>query len=119
MSIEPRNFKENLFSFENIIPEGRKGGSYCYHSNDPHIPSWIPRGVSTDRDIWICYSSVDSPNNGQLFYRSLCQSDNGLVAMVKTFGQRIHFMHLESTARMNKVIFMSRSFAGDVDSFVW
>jgi mannonate dehydratase len=72
------------------------------HPDDPPMPLFgLPRVVSTEADAAALLGAVDSVANGLTFcvgsYGS--RGDNDLVAMVKRFAPRIHFLHLRNVTR--------------------
>jgi mannonate dehydratase len=69
------------------------------HADDPPFPLFgLPRIVSTAEDIAALLDAYDSQANGLTFcvgsYGS--RGDNDLVAMIRAFAPRIHFMHLRN-----------------------
>jgi mannonate dehydratase len=69
------------------------------HPDDPPIPLFgLPRVVSTAADAAALLESVPSPANGLTFCVGSFGSrpDNDLVAMVRQFASRIHFLHLRN-----------------------
>jgi len=69
------------------------------HADDPPFPLFgLPRIVSTAEDVAALLDAYDSRSNGLTFcvgsYGS--RADNDLVAMIRAFAPRIHFMHLRN-----------------------
>ncbi|MCB1688123.1 MAG: mannonate dehydratase [Halioglobus sp.] len=96
--------RRNLFAFlADIIPVAEEAGvRMCIHPDDPPFSLFgLPRVVSTAADARALLDAVQSPNNGI----TLCagsfgaRSDNDLIAMVRDFGPRIHFVHLRNIRR--------------------
>ena len=103
-NISDDEFRDNLFAFlREIIPVAEKNNvRFCIHPDDPPFSLFgLPRVVSTADDARALLAAVDSPVNGL----TLCagsygaRADNDLVAMVKEFGSRIHFVHLRNVKR--------------------
>ena len=96
--------RSNLFKFlEEVIPVAQEAGvRMCIHPDDPPFTLFgLPRVVSTAEDARSLLDAVPSRNNGL----TLCagsfgaRGDNDLVAMVREFGERIHFVHLRNVKR--------------------
>jgi mannonate dehydratase len=96
--------RANLLSFlEEVIPVAEAAGvRMCIHPDDPPFSLFgLPRVVSTAEDARTILSAVPSTNNGL----TLCagsfgaRADNDLVAMVREFGPRVHFVHLRNIKR--------------------
>ncbi|MBN9008710.1 MAG: mannonate dehydratase, partial [Rhizobiales bacterium] len=69
------------------------------HADDPPFPLFgLPRIVSTAEDVAALLDARDSRSNGLTFcvgsYGS--RADNDLVAMIRAFAPRLHFMHLRN-----------------------
>jgi mannonate dehydratase len=74
----------------------------CIHPDDPPWPLFgLPRVVSTADDVREILDSVNTCANGLTFcVGSLgAREDNDLLAMVKEFASRIHFVHLRQVTR--------------------
>ncbi len=74
----------------------------CIHPDDPPFPIFgLPRVVSTAEDIRRIFKNNESTANGLTFCTGSfgVRADNNLPAMVREFGERIHFIHLRSTQR--------------------
>lgn len=86
-----------------VVPVAEEAGvRLALHPDDPPRPLLgLPRIVSTADDIrWILGRSR-APNNGLTFCTGCygVRRDNDLVAMVREFADRIHFLHLRATKR--------------------
>lgn len=103
-AIGPDELRANLAWFlSEIIPVAEEVGALmCIHPDDPPFSLYgLPRIVSTADDARFILKAVDSPSNGL----TLCagsygtRGDNDIVAMIKEFGDRIHFAHLRNVTR--------------------
>lgn len=103
-AIGPDELRANLAWFlSEIIPVAEEvGARMCIHPDDPPFSLYgLPRIVSTAEDARFILNVIDSPANGL----TLCagsygtRGDNDIVAMVKEFGDRIHFAHLRNVTR--------------------
>jgi mannonate dehydratase len=97
----PAELFQSIGEFLNeVVPVAEEMGiRLCIHPDDPPFPLFgLPRVVSTAEDAAALLDAYDSPANGLTFcvgsYGS--RADNDLVAMVKAFAPRIHFMHLRN-----------------------
>jgi mannonate dehydratase len=100
-SIGPAELRENLALFlREIIPVAEEAGvRMCIHPDDPPFSLYgLPRIVSTADDARFILDAVDSPANGLTFCTGSygTRADNDIVAMVKEFADRIHFVHLRN-----------------------
>lgn len=86
-----------------ILPVAEESGvSMAIHPDDPPYPIFgLPRVVSTAADYERIISDNSSPNNGFAFCTGSLgvRADNDLPAMVRRWGDHIHFIHLRSTER--------------------
>jgi len=86
-----------------ITPVAEEVGVYlCIHPDDPPFSLYgLPRVVSTAADARRILSETPSHHNGLTFCTGSygVRADNDLPAMVREFGDRIHFIHLRSTKR--------------------
>ncbi|TIN50916.1 MAG: mannonate dehydratase, partial [Mesorhizobium sp.] len=100
-SIGPRELRDNLAWFlREIIPVAEQEGvRMCIHPDDPPFSLYgLPRIVSTAEDARFILNAVESPENGLTFCTGSygTRADNDIVAMVKEFAGRIHFVHLRN-----------------------
>jgi mannonate dehydratase len=71
----------------------------------PDDPPWslfgLPRVVSTPEDVKAIFAGCDMAANGLTFCVGSfgARADNDLVAMVREFSSRIHFVHLRQVTR--------------------
>jgi mannonate dehydratase len=98
------DLRSNLAEFHRaVVPVAEEAGvRLAVHPDDPPIGLFgMPRVVSTASDLRSLLSAVDSPANGLTFcvgsYGS--RADNDLVAMIREFAPRIHFVHLRNVQR--------------------
>jgi mannonate dehydratase len=86
-----------------VTPVAEEVGVYlCIHPDDPPFSLYgLPRVVSTAADARRILSQTPSHHNGLTFCTGSygVRPDNDLPAMVREFGDRIHFIHLRSTKR--------------------
>lgn len=96
--------REHLFEFvAEIAPLAEDlGVRLGIHPDDPPFSLFgLPRVVSTAADLQALFTAVPSAANGV----TLCsgsfgaRSDNDLPTMAKTFGSRVHFVHLRNVKR--------------------
>ena len=84
-----------------ITPVAEEEGCFlCIHPDDPPFSLYgLPRVVSTAADARRILSQTPSIHNGLTFCTGSfgVRTDNDLPAMVREFGERIHFLHLRST----------------------
>jgi len=122
--IDKDQLRRNLVEFLNcLIPTcDQYGLKLAIHPDDPPKPiCGLPRIMSTDDDIKWLVNEIPSINNGL----TMCtgsygvRSDNNLVDMIQTHGERVHFIHLRSTRREdNPNSFHEASHLdGDVDMY--
>src|SRR5437899_156381 len=100
-SIGPKQLRDNLAWFlrEIIAVAEQEGARMCIHPDDPPFSLYgLPRIVSTAEDARFILNAVDSPANGLTFCTGSygTRADNDIVAMVKEFAGRIHFVHLRN-----------------------
>jgi len=104
-----------------VVPAAEEAGARLgIHPDDPpRSLLGLPRIVSTADDARWILGRVDSPANGLTFCTGCygARPDNNLVAMVKEFAARIHFLHLRSTRREAdpETFYEAAHLEGDVD----
>ena len=122
-SISKAQLQQNLQSFiKSIIPVAEEAGVIlAIHPDDP---PWsllgLPRIVSTEEDLELIVSTVNSPVNGlTLCTGSLGASvHNDLVAMTHKFARHINFIHLRNLTRNAEGDFMEdHHLNGEVDLY--
>ncbi|HSF54344.1 MAG TPA: mannonate dehydratase, partial [Algoriphagus sp.] len=102
--IDAKKLAEHLRLFlDAVTPVAEEVGVYlCIHPDDPPFSLYgLPRVVSTASDARRILSETPSKHNGLTFCTGSygVRADNDLPAMVREFGERIHFIHLRSTKR--------------------
>ncbi|KAA0969368.1 mannonate dehydratase [Aureimonas fodinaquatilis] len=102
--IDADKLRSNYIAFlEEVVPVAEKlGMRLCCHPDDPPFPLLgLPRIMSTGEDFAAILQAVDSPASGlTLCSGSLgARPDNDLAALMRTFGPRVHFLHLRNVAR--------------------
>ena len=100
----PEDLRANLAEFlKEVVPVAADLGlRMCIHPDDPPWPLFgLPRVVSTADDVRAIFGAADTPANGLTFCVGSfgARKDNDLVAMVREFASRIHFVHLRQVAR--------------------
>ena len=98
------DLRSNLAEFlREVVPVAQElGVRLSIHPDDPPWPLFgLPRVVSTAEDIRGIFSACDIPANGLTFCVGSfgARADNDLLAMVRDFGDRIHFVHLRKVTR--------------------
>lgn len=103
-TITADQLRENYAYFlQKVVPVAQSSGmKLTVHPDDPPFPILgLPRIVSTEADLHWVTQVVDAPANGICFCTGSlgARADNDLPAMVRTFANKIHFVHLRSVQR--------------------
>jgi mannonate dehydratase len=102
--IDATMLKKHLFDFlQQVVPVAQEVGVVmAIHPDDPpYSLLGLPRIVSTRQDLQDLLDAVPLPANGLCFCTGSlgARPTNDLPAMIRQFGERIHFLHLRNTRR--------------------
>lgn len=121
--IDAERLTQHLLHFlETVLPVAETEGiRMAIHPDDPPYPILgLPRIVKTAADLNRLFSALPSPANGLCFCTGSFGviAENDLPAMVRQFGDRIHFIHLRNTTRDAEGNFHEADhLAGDTDMY--
>ena len=103
-SVTPGELRNNLIAFlREVVPVAQElRVRLAVHPDDPPWSLFgLPRVVSTAEDVKAIFAGCDMAANGLTFCVGSfgARADNDLVAMVREFSSRIHFVHLRQVTR--------------------
>lgn len=123
-TIGDAELRQNLYYFiQQVAPVAQEVGvNLCIHPDDPPRPLLgLPRVVSTEADLAQLMDASNVTANGITFCTGSLgiRPDNDLPAMIRRFGERIHFIHLRTTKREEdpRNFHEADHLAGDVDMY--
>ncbi|WP_097126401.1 mannonate dehydratase [Spirosoma fluviale] len=123
-TIGDAELRQNLYYFiQQVAPVAQDAGvNLCIHPDDPPRPLLgLPRVVSTEADLAQLMDASNVTANGITFCTGSLgiRPDNDLPAMIRRFGERIHFIHLRTTKREEdpRNFHEADHLAGDVDMY--
>jgi mannonate dehydratase len=102
--VSAAELRANLIAFlKEVVPVAQEYGvRLAIHPDDPPWSLFgLPRIVSTAEDVKAILAASDTTANGLTFCVGSfgARADNDLLAMVREFGSRIHFVHLRQVTR--------------------
>ncbi len=121
--INKAKLQQHLYYFlQQVIPVAEECGVVmAIHPDDPpYAVLGLPRIMSTETDAADLLNAVPSNANGLCFCTGSfgARADNDIIAMLKRFGNNIHFLHLRNTKRDSEGNFYEAAhLGGDTDIY--
>ena len=121
--IDAEALRNNLCEFQKAISETALecGVKLAIHPDDPPFPILgLPRVVSSMDDFSYFLDKVDNASNGVCFCTGSlgASAANQLPEMIRTLGEKIHFLHLRNVRKDDEGNFYEADhLTGDVDMY--
>ena len=112
--VDEEKLWDNLKYFlEAVIPAAEKCGiNLAIHPDDPPWPVFgLPRIIVNEENLGRLLGLVDSPSNGLTFCSGSLGANpaNDLPAIIRKYGERIHFAHVRNLKRYENGDFIETS----------
>ncbi|MDX2301804.1 MAG: mannonate dehydratase [Microscillaceae bacterium] len=124
--INQTKLRQHLAQFlSDVLPVAAEYGvNLCIHPDDPPFPLLgLPRIVSTLEDLQWIFGQNPSLHNGLTFCSGSLsvREDNDLGLILKTFAERVHFLHLRNNMVLGRDFYESGHIDGSANmpELIW